>query len=428
MRILSGREAWSFIAEMEERRVESKIFMEAVEPIIRDVRSRGDAAVSEHLYKMYGVDLSPEEFRIPKGMLEGAVEEVPGEVLSTIEEAAERVREFHELQVPSRLEVELEEGVYGIRWIPLERIGIHVPEYEDVAYVSTLISSAVPAQVAGVEEIAVFTPPLPEGSVSPILLAACSVLGIEEVYRVGGPVAVAAMAYGTETIQAVDKVFGSGDWYFMAAKRLVRADVATDPPSGPSESVVLAMPGADAEEVAWEIVSQAEHDVDSLVILVALNREQAEEIIKACEEVLSEIPRKEVASEALKSRGAVLLFERMEDAVTAINLLAPERVRIVPGNRDIADKIKNAGAVFCGPRTPSVLGDYAIGMSQLLPSAGFSRSYGAVTVVDFMRAEAYAELSERGATRLARLAKKLAEIEGLYAHAMAAERISTFPP
>ena len=428
MRILSGREAWSFIAEMEERGVESKIFMEAVEPIVRDVRSRGDAAVSEHLYKMYGVDLSPEEFRIPRGALEGALEEVPEEVISAIEEAAERVREFHELQVPSRLEVEVDEGVYGIRWVPLERIGIHVPEYEDVAYVSTLISSAVPAQVAGVEEVAVFTPPLPEGSVSPVLLAACSILGIEEVYRVGGPVAVAAMAYGTETIEAVDKVFGSGDWYFMAAKRLVRADVATDPPSGPSESVVLAMPGADAEEAAWEIVSQAEHDVDSLVILVAASREQAEEIVRSCEEVLERIPRRDVAREALRSRGAVLVFERLEDAVTAVNLLAPERVRIVPGDRGIAERIRNAGAVFCGSSTPSVLGDYAIGMSQLLPSAGFSRSYGAVTVVDFMRAEVYAELNERGAAKLARLAKRLAEIEGLYAHAMAAERISTSRP
>ncbi len=425
MRILRGKDAWAAVASLETRNAEGAIFREAVAPIIREIKLRGDDGVRDGLSKLYGVDLPPEEFRVAAGLLEDSLAKIGRNEREALEAAIERIETFHRMEMPGDVILREEIGEYGIRWLPISRVGIHIPEFEDVPYVSTLLFTAIPARVAGVEEVAVFTPPLPGGRVHPILLAACAMLGVDEVYRVGGPPAVGAMAYGTAAIQAVDKIFGSGDNYFMAAKQMVAQDVAIDGPSGPSEHVVLADPSADPGEVAMELVSQAEHDVDSFVALITTSEEFAEIALERAFRIAEDLPRGEVARVAMDSRGVALVFDSVGEAVEAVNALAPERVALLGSEVEgLHGEIKTAGAVFVGARTPSSVGDYALGVNQLLPTSGFSRSYGVLTTRDFMRAVAFARLNGRPAPELAELVKTLAALEGLPGHARSAERLA----
>ncbi len=428
MRVVRGDEAWKYVASLETRDIESWLFREAVEPVMRDVRIRGDSAVAEHLVKFYGVELSPEDFRVSRWEIEDALSKLSPDDRRLIEEAAEIIEDFHRGQVPGRYSKEYPWGEAWISWEPLERVGVHVPEHDEVAYVSTLLFAAIPAAVAGVREVAVFTPPLPGGRVHPTLLAACGILEIGEIYRVGGPVAVAAMAYGTSKIPAVEKIFGSGDSYFMAAKQLVASDVPVDMPSGPSETAVLADSTANPRVVAAEMIAQAEHDVDSMVLLLTDDERLVEEVVEIMEEMASSLDRGGVAREALNGRGAILLFESLEEAVEAVNVIAPERVTVLSArDSSLAPEIRKAGAVFVGPYTVSAFGDYALGINQLLPSGGHARRYGALTVHSFLRPVAHGRVSPSGARELAELVAGLARLEGLTAHAEAV-RIATSGP
>ena len=419
MRVLQGEDAWRYVASLETRDIESWLFRQAVEPIIRDVRVRGDAAVAEHVAKLYGVELSPDEFRVSKWEIEDAVSRVSSEDKKLIKRAVDVIADFHRDQMPRTYSKSYPWGMAWITWEPLDRVGVHVPEYDEVAYVSTLLFAAVPAQIAGVKEIAVFTPPLAEGRVRPILLAACEILGLQEVYRVGGPIAVAAMAYGTSKISAVEKIVGSGDSYFMAAKQIVASDVAVDMPSGPSETAILADISADPRVVAAETLSQAEHDVDSMVLLLTDSEELVGEVLELIEAMADELDRGGVAREAINGKGAALIFDTMEDAVEAVNVIAPERVTILSRDESLANRIKKAGAIFIGPYTVSAFGDYALGINQLLPSGGYARRFGTLTIYSYLRPVAHGRLTREGAKELAPIVCRLARLEGLTAHAEA---------
>ncbi|MDK2463766.1 MAG: histidinol dehydrogenase [Candidatus Korarchaeota archaeon] len=428
MRVMRGDEAWKYVASLETRDIESWLFRQAVEPVIRDVRIRGDTAIAEHLVKAYGVEITPEDFRVSRWEIEDATSKLSPQNRRLIEESIEVIEDFHRGQMPQTYSKSYPWGEAWISWEPLDRVGVHVPEYDEVAYVSTLLFAAVPAKVAGVREVAVFTPPLGGGRIHPVLLAACGILGIEEVYRIGGPVAVAAMAYGTSKIPAVEKIFGSGDSYFMAAKQIVASDVPVDMPSGPSETVVLADSSADPRVVAAEMVAQAEHDVDSMVLLLTDDEGLVEEVLNIIEEMASSLDRGGVAREALNGRGAVLVFENLDEVVEAVNVIAPERVTVLSfKDSSLASEIKKAGAVFVGPYTVSAFGDYALGINQLLPSGGHARRFGALTVHSFLRPVAHGRVSPDGAKELADLVAGLARLEGLTAHAEAV-RIATSSP
>ncbi len=420
MRIYQEKEAWSYVAHLENRGVELNLFKEAVQPILDAVKYRGDEAVREYTVKLYGVDLSYEEFMVSKEEYEEAMAQVSDEALEVIEEIANQARRFHELQKPENLTIS-EDGINcRLMWLPLDRIGVHIPEFDEVAYISTMIFHVVPAKVAGVDEIAIFTPPLTGGRVNPLLLAAAKVLDVDEIYRIGGPVAVAAMAYGTTTISSVDKIFGTGDHYFMAAKKAVAQDTNVDMPSGPSELLVFADSSVSPKRIIDEMVSQAEHGPEVLEILVTDSLELAEEVSSKIEGLRSE----KIAASFLEENCIALVFNELEDAVSAINIISPERVSIMGRSAvQLANKIVNAGAVFVGDRTPSALGDYLPFMNQQLPSGGCSRRYGALTVMEFLRPMYNVTVSGEVGTDLKDLMKKLALLEGFPEHATSIDMI-----
>jgi histidinol dehydrogenase len=414
-RVLKGKEAWKFVASLENRTMDIEIFKEAVIQVIRAVRNNGDEAVREYTMKYYGVDIPPDEFMVSREEVENAFVQVGEEEKRVIEKEIEIFKMFHGKQKPQDI-VELSNyGKIRLRWVPIGRIGIHIPEYSDATYISTLIAHAVPAIIAGVDEIAVFTPPLENGEVNPLLLAAAKLLGIREVYRVGGPMAVAVMAYGTQSIQAVDKIFGTGDNYFMAAKQLVAQDTKIDMPSGPSESLIIADESSDLEKVILELISQAEH-FDSTVILMTDSEDLANSVIDRLERFSVEINHPVVFDNIRNTY--ILVFDNIDDIVEAVNVVSPERVSVFTSKSEpIVEKIRNTGAIFIN--TPSAFGDYGIGMNQQLPSNGFARGFGALTVLDFMKSLYEIELNNNGIDDIKIIVERMASLEGFPLHAKA---------
>jgi len=409
---LKGKDAWKFLVELESREIDLAVFRESVKPIIEQVKLKEDEAVSEFTERLYGVKLSPEEFQVSEDAMDEALSQI-GRDLDTIEELVERVREFYSMQRVEDFVVRRNESEYGVRWVPLERIGIHVPEGEGYSYFSTLIYTAVPAKVAGVQQIYVFTPPLAGGQVSPYLLAAAKLSGVTKMYRIGGPVAVAAMAYGTTTIQEVQKIFGTGDLLFMVAKRMVSPDVAVDFPSSPVEHVVVVGKGVDAERVAWELVSQAEHGLDTFLMVLTVDEALADEVAKETEKILDGLSMPAVDD------ASVLVLNSWREIEEAVDVISPARV-LVLGDPGEELRFTNVGAVLWD--TPSPLVDYALGVPQRLPSSRYSRFRGPLTLFDFMKSI----LTVRGSEELVRefgdLSIRIAKLEGMDFHARYIER------
>ncbi|MGC8932048.1 MAG: histidinol dehydrogenase [Candidatus Methanodesulfokora sp.] len=414
-RTLKGKDAWRFVASLENRTMDIELFKEAVIQVIKAVRNNGDEAVREYMVKYYGVDIPTDEFMVSKEEIENAFARIGDAEKKAIEKEIEIFKIFHRRQKPQEI---VESGSYGrirLKWVPLGRIGVHVPEYPDSAYISTMISHVVPAMIAGVDEIAVFTPPLENGEVNPVLLATAKLLGVKEVYRIGGPIAVAVMAYGTQSIQAVDKIFGAGDNYFMAAKQIVAQDTRIDMPSGPSENLIIADESSNLDRVLLDLISQAEH-LDSMTILLTDSEDFAYRVVEMLESSLLEAGNA-VISDNMKNT-FILIFDDINDIVEAVNVISPERVAIFTSNAaSIASKINNAGAVFIN--TPSAFGDYGVGMNQQLPSSGFARSFGALTVLDFMKPLYEIELNNNGINDLKIFVEKMALLEGFPLHAKA---------
>ncbi len=407
MKVLKGSEAWKFLTETESREIMLAIYRESVQPIIEEVKLRGDEGVIDQVRKYYGLDVKLSDLEVSKAEMDDALSKV-GKDINLLEETAERIRSFYEKQIPENVIERWEDGSsYGIRWVPLERVGVHVPESGEYAYISNLFYTAIPAKVAGVNEVFLFTPPV-GGRVNPYLLAAAKVAEVDRVFKIGGPIAVAVMAYGTATIPAVQKIFGSGDVFFMAAKQIVAPDVPVDFPSNPPEHVVVALHGADPEIVAWELIAQAEHGVDTLLLLIAHSEDLVDEVNRR----LADLNSSEIVKEAL--RGAVALVLPVEEMEEAINVLSPSRVVIY------GDGLNNANLVNVGQvlyNTPSPLADYAIGIPQRLPTSGYSRRRGGLTIYDFMKAVSVARLEENLRRKLAKVAERLAEMEGMKMHA-----------
>lgn len=415
-RVLRGKDAWKLVASLENRTMDTELFREAVIQVIKAVRNGGDEAVRDYMVKYYGVDISVDEFRVSREEIEGAFSQVGEGEKRIIEKEIEIFKMLHKEQKPQEVVRSDGYGRMRLRWVPLGRIGIHVPEYSDVAYISTMISHAVPAIIAGVEEIAVFTPPLENGEVNPLLLAAAKLLGIEEIYRIGGPIAVAVMAYGTQSIQAVDKIFGAGDSYFMAAKQIVAQDVRIDMPSGPSENLIIADESSSLDKVILDLLSQAEH-LDSMTILMTDSESLAERVVEELGRLIQK-PNDPAVFDNIIKNTFILIFDDMDEIIEAANVVSPERVAIFSMNsRSIASRINNTGAVFVN--TPSAFGDYGVGMNQQLPSGGFARSFGALTVFDFMKPIYEVELNNNGVDDLKMVVERMALLEGFPLHARA---------
>lgn len=390
----------------------------AVRAILAAVRAEGDAAVRRYTAQFDGWD--GDDPRVPPEMLERAWREADPAFRAALEAAAANIRAFHERQRrASWFEPTATGTVLGQLVRPLDRVGVYVPGGR-AAYPSTVLMNVIPAQVAGVREIAVVTPPGPDGDVHPGVLAACHLLGVSEVYRVGGAQAVAALAYGTETIRPVDKIVGPGNVYVALAKREVFGRVGIDAVAGPSEIVVLADASADPRHVAADLLSQAEHDPLGAAVLVTTDRALAEAVQAEVKRQLVDLPRAAIAREALARNGAILLAGSLDEAVETVNRLAPEHLELLVADPwALLGRIRHAGAVFLGPHSPEPVGDYFAGPNHVLPTNGTARFFSGLSVHDFLKTTNVIAYSRADLLAHAAHVVTLARAEGLEAHARA---------
>ena len=390
----------------------------SVRELIGKVAREGDAAVRVLTREFDGVDLvSP---AVPEEEIHGAGARVGEALKRAIDQAYHNIRAFHNAQLQSVHPVETSEGVRC--WqkpVPLQRVGLYIPG-GTAPLLSTVLMLGIPAMIAGCPEVILCTPPDREGQVSPAILYIAGLLQVDRIFRIGGVQAIAAMAYGTESVPAVDKIFGPGNQYVTMAKQLVSRDrVAIDMPAGPSELAVLADDGADPAFVASDLLSQAEHGPDSQVLLVTDSEELIPAVQKEIGLQLDRLPRKDTAQLALENSRAILLKSRRE-MVDLINLYAPEHLIITTRDyRKLGEQVLHAGSVFLGPHTPESAGDYASGTNHTLPTSGWARSFSGVNLDSFYRKITFQEITRDGLLNLSDAIMTLAEAEGLEAHRQA---------
>ena len=390
----------------------------AVAAIIDDVAGRGDAALIEYTKRFDRVKLSPATLRLSSDEIAAAAKSAPADTVAALRLAAERIESFHRRQLPEAVDYVDAEGVrLGLRWRPVAAAGLYVPG-GTAAYPSSVLMNAIPAKVAGVERL-VMTVPAPDGALNPLVLAAAQLVGVDELYRVGGAQAVAALAYGTETIAPVDKIVGPGNAYVAAAKRRVFGRVGIDMIAGPSEILVVADRHNDPTWIAADLLSQAEHDTAAQAILVTDDPEFAAAVERAVARHLQRLPRAEIASASWEANGAIIVVADWDEAVGLIDRVAPEHLELaIDAPDDVASQVRHAGAIFLGRHTPEAIGDYIAGPNHVLPTARSARFASGLGVLDFMKRTTLVGCEPASLGALAPAAIRLAEAEGLDAHAL----------
>lgn len=365
----------------------------AVQDIIYDVRKRGNAALHTYTERFDGV--SPGELLVSEQEMEEATAALTAEQLDIIQEAANNIRMFHEKQIRNSWFTTDDTGtMLGQKLTPLDAVGVYVPG-GTAAYPSSVLMNALPAKAAGVERIVMVSPPGKDGKLSPAVLAAAKIAGVKEIYKVGGAQAIAALAYGTETIKKVDKIVGPGNIYVALAKREVFGDVAIDMIAGPSEIAVLADETAFAAEVAADLLSQAEHDARACSVLVTTSASLAEEVASEVTKQVALLPRHDIAAASIRDYGRIVVCGNMAEAVEAINELAPEHLEIVTKDAlEIMAKIRHAGAIFIGRFSSEPVGDYFAGPNHVLPTNGTARFSSPLNVDDFQKKSSIIMYSE----------------------------------
>lgn len=386
--------------------------------IVDDVRARGDEALSEYTANFDKVELA--DFRVTPEEIEAAVEQVEPEFLSAIALAAEAIEDFHKRQLPQSWFTTQEGGVFlGQKVTPIRRVGIYVPGGR-AKYPSSVLMNSIPAQVAGCEEIAMVVPPAADGTVNPYTLAAAAAAGVDEIYKVGGAQAVAALAYGTDTIARVDKVVGPGNAYVTAAKKLVMGDVGIDMLAGPSEVLILADETAVPAFVAIDLMAQAEHDPRAATYLVTTDPELPDLVEEAFEVLLAESPRGDITARSLTDNGVVIVCPDIAAALDTANMIAPEHLEVQMAEPfDLLGSVQNAGAIFLGPWTPESVGDYVAGPNHVLPTGGTARFSSPLSVDDFVKKSSVLSYSFEALEADGDTVLEIAEREGLWAHARA---------
>lgn len=400
---------------------ESEDIRKAVEAILADIEQRGDAAVREYTKRFDGVDL--DSFLVSPEEIDDAVDIVGPDFMAILEEAAANIRAYHERQVEQTWIDTFRPGVrLGAKFTPIQRVGVYVPG-GTAAYPSTVLMDTIPAHVAGVPSIAVFTPPAKDGSVNPYILAAAHVAGATEIYKVGGAQGIAAAAYGTESIPPVFKIVGPGNAYVAMAKRLVFGTVGIDMIAGPSEVGVLADHDANPVWVAADLLAQAEHDRRAAVFLVTPSAAFAGEVEAEVRRQLEELPRKDIAAESIEKHAKFFIVKDKDQAVDIMNLIAPEHLEIAFSDVETwAKKIVNAGAIFMGPYTTEPLGDYFAGPNHTLPTMGTAAFSSPLGVYDFVKRSSLLEYDKDAFTAVADKVMRFANVEGLQAHGLAVRR------
>ncbi len=386
-----------------------------VAAIVASVRRKGDAALFRYTNQFDRCTLDASSVRISKRDITKALRQVPNRHLTLLRRAAGRIRRYHRQQKTTNWSLNQSGARMGLRWTPLERVGLYVPGGK-AAYPSTVLMNAIPAQLAGVPRLVMVTP-TPDGTVNPYTIAAAKVVGINEIYRVGGAQAVAALAYGTESISAVDKIVGPGNAYVATAKRQVFGKVDIDMIAGPTEVLVLADGTADPDFIAADLLSQAEHDPNARPVLITTSRDLLTSAKAALRRQLKKTTRRGIATRALTKNGVAILARNRKEAIRLANEMAPEHLLLIVRNKGpwMRD-IRNAGAIFIGPYSPVAAGDYLVGPNHVLPTARTARYASPLGVYDFVKASSWLELSRKGLAQVSKDIVQLAELEGLTAH------------
>lgn len=413
-----------YLSEVEGRVVQDSLRLEKkVRSILKDVRNRGDEALIHYTQAFDGVRIPIHQLQVKRSEVREAYRKVPRDFLGTLKKATRRIRKFHQL-LNIKLITSLKKEEKGIRlgqaMRSLERVGIYVPGGK-ASYPSTVLMAAIPAKVAGVQEILMVTPPQKEG-ISPAVLVAADLAGVDRIYRIGGVQAIAALAYGTKSIPKVDKIVGPGNQYVATAKRLVYGDVDIDMVAGPSEIVIVSDESTPVSFVAADLISQAEHDEMALAILITHSEAYGREAKEEVERQLSSLKRRKVALASLNQRGAILIVKNLEQAMKVVNRIAPEHLELaVSRPLSLIKSLKHAGAVFLGPYTPEAIGDYMAGPNHILPTAGTARFSSPLGVEDFIKRTNLIRFTRSALKRFEKDVKRFAEWEGLEGHYQAVQ-------
>jgi histidinol dehydrogenase len=394
---------------------------ERVEAILTAVRDRGDAAIADFTERFDG--FRPEPMAVSPEALEQAWTSLPTNLRDALELAHRRITDFHQRQRPTDLAVTGPHGEQlGRRWRPVERAGLYVPGGR-AAYPSTVLMNAVPARVAGVKDVVICSPAGRDGAVNPVVLAAAHLAGVKTVFRLGGAQAVAAMAYGSESVPKVDVISGPGNLYVTLAKQAVYGQVAIDSLAGPSEVLVIADHSAKPDQVAADLLAQAEHDPLAAAVLITTDPALADGINAAVAEQLADHPRQEICEAALRDWGLVVVCDDLESCARLSDSFAPEHLELlVERPEPLADRIQNAGAIFLGPWSPEAVGDYLAGPNHTLPTCGAARFSGALSVETFMRHTSLIGFNRAALEATGSAVQELATSEGLHSHAESVRR------
>jgi histidinol dehydrogenase len=395
--------------------IETGALFGTVSKVLDDVRLNGDEALRR--YELEFDHVSLEKLNVEDGEFYEAVNYIPEDLKKAIDVAYSNIHKFHSAQRFEEIKVETSPGVTCIqRSVPISKVGLYIPGGTAPLF-STVLMLAIPAKIAGCSEIVLCSPPDRNGKINPYILYAARIAGVTNVYKVGGAQAVAAMAYGTESVSKVDKIFGPGNQYVVAAKQLVSlSDVAIDMPAGPSEVEVLADESSNPSFVAADLLSQAEHGADSQVLLVSTERNMIDKVVVELEKQLEELPRKEIAAKSI-SHSQAIYVDNMETAISITNEYAPEHLILsVKNYNDIASKITNAGSVFLGQYACESAGDYASGTNHTLPTKAYAKAYSGLCLDSFMRKMTLQELTPQGIKSIGHAVELMAGAEGLDAH------------
>lgn len=390
-----------------------------VSNILEDVKNRGDEALREYSLKYDGAKL--DDIEVPELIIKNAVESVDSDVMDLLQRSAENIRDFHRRQVRQGFVISEKPGiVLGQKVVPVSVAGIYVPG-GTAPLVSTVLMDAIPARIAGVKQIVMATPPGRDGKVNPMILAAAYVAGVDRIFAVGGAQAIAALAYGTETIPKVDKIVGPGNVYVAEAKKQVSGDVGIDMIAGPSEILIIADGKSDPTIVAADMLSQAEHDKNASAVLITNSMELAKNVDKEIEKQIAFLPRNEIAMASILGNGRIIVVESLNQAIEISDALAPEHLEICVDNPfDYLDRVHNAGSVFLGRSCPEALGDYMAGPNHTLPTGGRARFCSPLSVDDFVKRYQFTYYSKSALAVVAPDVATFARLEGLEAHARSA--------
>jgi histidinol dehydrogenase len=399
------------------KREEEEDVAQVVKGIIADIRRRGDAALVELTNKFDKANVTVQTLRLSAGEVDAALQKVSKEQFAAIETAATRIEAYHKRQLPADERFTDETGaLLGWRWTSVDSVGLYVPG-GTASYPSSVLMNAIPARVAGVARIVMVTP-ASGGVLNPLVLAAARRAGVSEIYRIGGAQAVAALAYGTDTIPPVDKIVGPGNAYVAAAKREVFGQVGIDSIAGPSEILVIADGANDPDWIAADLLSQAEHDASSQSILITDDAAFADKVAAAAEAQIATLPRKAIAARSWNDYGAIIVVKTLDDAAPLADTIAPEHLEIATDDPEaFAAKVRHAGAIFLGRYTPEAMGDYIAGPNHVLPTSRTARFSSGLSVLDYMKRTTLLGLDARSIAAIGPDALTLAESEGLQAHA-----------